>query len=190
VESLSEPNALTPTAPAFEVGCGPHAGGREEREADDVAERRDGAQIAAVLVELDHRGQSDMHGIDAARLQRLGAAAAAIHADDFDIETLRRIEPSRLRHPQGQDSIHGFGNADLEMRRLCSGHGVCPSGEKERERGKPPTQSASMFMTMFHLHVGFLAMNRQLVDDRQPLYACGALSGFTVGTLADLKNPP
>src|SRR5262249_23686033 len=38
---------------AFEVGRGPHAGRREESEADDVAERRDGAQIAAVVVELD-----------------------------------------------------------------------------------------------------------------------------------------
>jgi hypothetical protein len=27
-----------------------------------------------------------------------------------------------------------------------------------------------------------------LVDGRQPFYARGALSGFTVGTLADLKN--
>jgi hypothetical protein len=78
------------------------------------------------------------------------------------------------------------------MRQFRGGHRVYPSGEQERQGSKPATQSASMSIAMFRLHVSVppdSAQQRcQLVDDRQPLYAGNALSGFTIGTLADLKN--
>src|SRR6266436_3733859 len=100
-----------------------------------------------------------MHGIDAARLQFLRAATAAIHADDCDIKAVGCVEPSGLRHPEGQHRIHGLGDADLEMRHFRGGHGVHPSGEQERQSSKPPAQFASMSIAMFPLHVGFLLID-------------------------------
>jgi hypothetical protein len=37
---------------------------------------------------------------------------------------------------------------------------VYRSGEQERQSGEPATQSASMFIAMFRLHVGFLPIPR------------------------------
>src|SRR6266540_2687627 len=57
-----------------------------------------------------------MHDVDTAGLQRLGAAAAALHIQDFDLEALRAIKAAGLRHPQRQDGVDRLRNSDLELR--------------------------------------------------------------------------
>src|SRR5580704_12425 len=100
---------------AFEIGRALDAGRREEREADDVRQRADDAQIAAGLIDLDDRRKADMHDVDARRLQFLGAAAAAVHVEDFDVEPLRAVEPGGARHVPGENRVYRIGNAGFDL---------------------------------------------------------------------------
>src|SRR5262249_26736660 len=117
---------------ALEVGRGLDAGSREKGEADDVAERADGPDVAAGAIDPDHRREPYMHDVEPAGLQLGGAAAATVHVDDVDRKPLRRIEAGVAGHVPGQHGVHGVGNAGLESKRL-SCHGV-PSEEDEKQQ--------------------------------------------------------
>src|SRR5215813_4588813 len=84
VESLSEPNLLTPITPPLSSAAVFTPGA--EKEADHVAQGADGADIAASAVDADHRGQAHVHDVEPAGLQLGRAAAAAAHVDDVDLE--------------------------------------------------------------------------------------------------------
>src|SRR5215475_9069465 len=60
----------------------------------------------------------------AAGLQRLGAAAAAAHVDDVDLQSVRRIETAGLGHPQRQDGVDWLGDSDFQLGHVGGGrHG-------------------------------------------------------------------
>src|SRR5580704_16740599 len=56
-----------------------------------------------------------MHDVDAAGLEFLRAAAAAVHVEDLDFQALLAEETALLRHPEGEHRVHGLGNTDLEL---------------------------------------------------------------------------
>ena len=94
VESLSEPNVLTPTMPPLRSAAVFTPGAAKNVKRMTLTASRQ-AQVAAGAVDPHHRRQPDMHDVDAAGLQFLGAAAAAVHVENIDVEALRGIEARR-----------------------------------------------------------------------------------------------
>src|SRR5580704_13062866 len=65
-----------------------------------------------------------MHDVDAAGLEFLRAAAAAVHVEDLDFQALLAEETDLLRHPEGEHRVHGLGNTDLELGWFGSAGGI------------------------------------------------------------------
>ena len=119
---------------ALEVGRGLHARRGRDHEADHVAHRRDQPQVAAGAVGLHHRRHADPHQVDLAGLQFLGAAAAAAHVDDLDLQAVGGIEAAFLRHPHRQHGVDGVGDADAERGELLGGGGEWRRRRQARRR--------------------------------------------------------
>ena len=113
--SLSEPRGADRDDAALQLGGVLHRRHGEEGEADDVGERGDGAQLRALLVELHHRGQADMHHVELAGAHLGGAAAAAAHVGERDLEVVLGVEAGVLRHPDRQHGVGGAGGADADF---------------------------------------------------------------------------
>src|SRR5882672_11100268 len=107
VESLSDPNALTPTTPPL--------------------------RSAAVLTPRPVKKVKRMTLLSDAIVRRSPPSslscttAAAVHVDDLHSEALGRIEAAGLRHPQSQHRVDRLGDADLETDHFRRHHRVPPS---------------------------------------------------------------
>ena len=123
--SLSEPAALIATVPPLSSAAVCHRRHREEAEADDVGERGDGAEIRALLVELHHRGEADMHHVELAGAHFGGATAAAAHVAERDLEVVLGVEAGVVRHPDRQHGVGGAGGADADLGRCLGEGGEC-----------------------------------------------------------------
>jgi hypothetical protein len=75
-----------------------------------------------------------MHDVEMAGLQFLGAAAAAAHVQNFDLEALVGVEAGRLRGPPGQNGVHRIGNPGLDLDRLGGAGGRLPARHRHGER--------------------------------------------------------
>ena len=76
-----------------------------------------------------------MHDVEAAGLHLLGAAAAAVHVEDLDLEALLGVEAGRLRGPPCQHGVDRIGDPGLDLDRLGGAGGGClPSRQCQRER--------------------------------------------------------
>ena len=123
VESLSDPMLLTPITPPLRSAAvfTPGAVAITKRITlliDPIRRRSPPARVG-----LHHRRHADAHQVDVAGLQFLGAAGAAAHVDDLDLEPVGGIEAALLRHPHRQHGVDGVGDADAERNELLGGGG-------------------------------------------------------------------
>ena len=163
VESLSEPMRAHADHAALEVGRGLHARRGRDHEADHVAHRCDQPQVAAGAVGLHHRRHADPHQVDVAGLQFLGAAGAAAHVDDLDLEPVGGIEAAFLRHPHRQHGVDGVGDADAERDELLGGGGEGARSEQRRE--SDAHEISLQFLHAFLVVIAVARMERSEIRD-------------------------
>src|SRR5215472_1721749 len=89
-----------------------------------------------------------MHDVEAAGLQRLGAPAAAVHIDELDLQSLRRIEARGLRGPPCQLSVGWIGDSGAKRNGLGGAGGSLPADErqnscKDGSKGMPAIRFAN-----------------------------------------------
>src|SRR5262245_49892736 len=72
-----------------------------------------------------------MHDVEPSGLQLGRAAAAAVHVEDLDFQSLRGVEAGVACHVPGQHRIDGIGDAGLELDRLLRRRLPSEDGESE-----------------------------------------------------------
>jgi hypothetical protein len=149
VESLSDPNVLTPMTPPLRSAAvfTPGAAKKVKRMTllkDPMVRMSPPLRLTRITEDNPTCMTSSRPGLEFGR-----AAAAAVHVDDVDLEPLRGIEAGIARHVPSQHRVDRVGDAGLELDRLLRG---CRSSPDEKEK-QESSEDACGARTMPCLHV-------------------------------------